>query len=286
MKLTLQIAGLNILISDYPFSEIQNVVRPFVREFAEDKADILCSVNTYDVPPEISGEFILTKSNRKFYRAKNDLWFVYKLPYKGGEMTYYTIFCPKTNQCQILMPQNYMEAYFDEKLFLELLVFNFLILNYSRIMMHASVIEYNSEAILFSGPSGIGKSTQADLWKEYKNADILNGDRGILHIGENSIEVHGSPFAGSSKIYRNISAPVKAIVLLEQSCENKIEKLSPQIAYKSLYPRFAIPNWDMEWTLECVTMIEKLMRILPIYKMSCTPDKRAVELLHDTLNCD
>ncbi|WP_370839368.1 hypothetical protein [Intestinibacter bartlettii] len=34
------------------------------------------------------------------------------------------------------------------------------------------------KGILFSAPSGTGKSTQADLWEKYENAEIINGDRG------------------------------------------------------------------------------------------------------------
>lgn len=47
-------------------------------------------------------------------------------------------------------------------------------------ILHASFIEYEGQAVLFTGPSGIGKSTQAGLWEQYEDAQILNGDRTIL----------------------------------------------------------------------------------------------------------
>lgn len=34
--------------------------------------------------------------------------------------------------------------------------------------LHASVINWKDKGILFSAPSGTGKSTQADLWKNMK----------------------------------------------------------------------------------------------------------------------
>ena len=49
----------------------------------------------------------------------------------------------------------------------------------SVLEMHASLIARNEIGIMFIGPSGIGKTTQAELWKKYREAQIINGDRGI-----------------------------------------------------------------------------------------------------------
>ena len=47
-----------------------------------------------------------------------------------------------------------------------------ILLKYNGIILHSSFINFENKAILFSAPSGTGKSTQADLWKKYKNAEI------------------------------------------------------------------------------------------------------------------
>ena len=58
--------------------------------------------------------------------------------------------------------------------------FEELLIRKNAIVLHASLIESEYGGILFTGPSGIGKSTQADMWAKYEKVEILNGDRPIL----------------------------------------------------------------------------------------------------------
>ena len=70
-------------------------------------------------------------------------------------------------------------------------------------ILHASYIEYNNKAILFAAPSGVGKSTQASLWKEYKDATIVNDDRVLIGCNNENWYAYGYPSTGSSKICLN-----------------------------------------------------------------------------------
>lgn len=54
------------------------------------------------------------------------------------------------------------------------------LLQQDALVIHASYIEFMGRGILFLGPSGTGKSTQARLWNEHAGAPILNGDRALL----------------------------------------------------------------------------------------------------------
>ena len=51
--------------------------------------------------------------------------------------------------------------------------------------------QYKGKAIAFSGPSGVGKSTQAEIWKQCFQADILNGDRALLRKADQGWKAYG-----------------------------------------------------------------------------------------------
>ena len=99
------------------------------------------------------------------------------------------------------------------------------LLHFGAVILHASLIRWNNTAIVFSAPSSTGKSTQAELWKQYAGAEILNGDRAALRKKDGVWHGYGLPYAGSSGIYRNEHAPLRAIVALKQERENNIRKL-------------------------------------------------------------
>ena len=158
-----------------------------------------------------------------------------------------------------------------------------LLLPFKILLLHASYISYNGKAILFSAPCGTGKSTQAELWRRHKGAEVINGDKAGVSVESNGAIAHGLPFSGTSGICKNRSMPLGAIVLLGQAPENKIRRLNGAEALtgimKNVYLDFAAP----EETERCVDTIIELLKSVPVYKLDCTPDSGAVETLYKEL---
>ncbi|MCQ2431960.1 MAG: hypothetical protein MJ175_05075 [Clostridia bacterium] len=161
--------------------------------------------------------------------------------------------------------------------------FENLLLAHDRIILHACCVETAFGGLLFSGPSGIGKSTQGDLWCRSQNAVLLNGDRPILAKNGTSWTAYGSPYAGSSHCHRSASVWVRAIVMLRQAKICRIRRLSQGEAFRNLYPQMTVNSWDPTCVDKVSALTVDLAKDIPVYELACTPDMDAVALLSQTL---
>ncbi len=154
-----------------------------------------------------------------------------------------------------------------------------LLLQHKGLLLHASLIKYKDSAIAFSGPSGVGKSTQADIWQKFLHAEIINGDRAALRKEKTGWRAYGSPYAGTSGIYKNDSVPLAGIVLLQQSAENHLRRLTPTEAVGLIYPEFTIHYWEKTF-VECATdLMIRLLNEIPVYLLACRPEEDAALLV-------
>ena len=107
----------------------------------------------------------------------------------------------------------------------------FLFLNHDAFILHASYIVYDGQAILFTAPSGTGKSTQAEYWKNERGAEIINGDRVLVTKRRGQFYANGIYASGTSGISQNRTAPIRAVVLLEQGENNTESVISPHMLF-------------------------------------------------------
>ena len=151
--------------------------------------------------------------------------------------------------------------------------------------LHASVIRHAGRGYLFLGKSGTGKSTHSRLWLNHiPDSELLNDDNPIIRIGRDGIaRVYGSPWSGKTPCYRNLDAPVGAIVGLNQYPENRIRRCSVFEAYATLYPSCSGLRAIPEIGDGMHASIEKIAVEIPCYNLDCLPDEAAARLCHDTI---
>lgn len=151
------------------------------------------------------------------------------------------------------------------------------------LVLHCSYMQYKDYAILFSAPSGTGKTTQATLWEEYKGSHVVNGDKGIIMRDNGVWTAHGWPVCGSSGVCHNKNVPIKCIVMLSQEKENKIERLSPMAAFKESYGQLTVNRWNKRSVIKSMDLLQELINDVPFYHLGCTISKEAVETLEKVL---
>lgn len=151
-------------------------------------------------------------------------------------------------------------------------------------LLHASCICCNGKAIVFTAPSGTGKSTQAALWETHRQARIINGDRIMLRMNEDGCEAVGVPFAGSSDIRVNCVLPLRAIVVLSQEKSTSIQKLTGLQAFRAIWEGCSVHTWERQDLERCIQTVEKMISQIPVFHLGCTPDESAVLALEEMLH--
>lgn len=151
---------------------------------------------------------------------------------------------------------------------------------------HAAQIVYRDRGILFSAPSGTGKTTQAKLWRDLRGAEIVCGDRTLVRCVNNEYVTFGYPLDGSQPVRTGKIFKLGAIVIPEQGMSNFVERLNPFKGAYTLMPQTVIDTWNAEMRSDMLQKILTLMESIPIYRLVCTPDFRAVDVLEQKIKND
>jgi len=201
------------------------------------------------------------------------------LIYPEGKI-YFSVISPKiTNRVDIYID---FEKWNDTALY-NLLFFEFILLQYNAFLLHSSVVSTKYGGIIFSAPSQTGKSTQADLWKKYENANIINGDKGIYRKIDDAWWVYGCPWAGTSGIVKSDFVGLKAAFIISQGKGNIIKRMSPARVFSSIISQTFLPFWDKSFADAGIKVVEEFIREVPVYSFECTPDKDAVKAVKELL---
>lgn len=157
--------------------------------------------------------------------------------------------------------------------------FYWALLRFSGMMLHSSAVEYEGKAYLFSGPSGMGKSTHTRLWREAfgEGVTVFNDDKPALRRFDGEWFAYGTPWCGKDGINANKKVPLAGICFLRRGRENSIRRLSaveilPRLMAQT--PHNLGPN-AMDHLL---ALVEKLMAEVSVFELHCLPDTDAARM--------
>lgn len=275
------IAQLNIVIHTPVSINFQSCMEPFRMESEKVEPihvvyQIMNLWEDYENDSECNKkDFAVKKINNKFVRI---------YPAKvANSMKKILIYSEEKNKMIIQYPMQKDVFLFEHFNIWNYMAFENPLLYYQAFILHSSFISWQNNGILFTAPSGTGKSTQADLWKKYEDADIYNGDRTIIRKIDGKYYGFGSPYAGSSGIYRNESAPIKAIVVIEQGPDNVIRRLHGREAFLPLFRETLMNTWNKEYMEKMTDLLMDAACQIPVYHLSCRPDQDAVNTVKNEI---
>ena len=159
------------------------------------------------------------------------------------------------------------------------------LLEHDGFYLHAAAIELDGKAYLFSGPSGVGKSTHTRLWQEKFGAAVqrFNDDKPALRFLDDTWYAYGTPWCGKDGINLNMKVPIAGICFLVQGNENRIRRLSNQEAVSSILWQTMRRFRDRKYLDLLLDHVGKLVETIPIYELTNRPEPAAAELSYETM---
>lgn len=159
------------------------------------------------------------------------------------------------------------------------------ILSFGGLYLHASAVEYQGKAYLFSADSGTGKSTHTKLWQQVfgDQATVFNDDKPILRKLDGTWYAYGTPWCGKDFINKNMKVPVAGICFLKQAGENKIRRIDKSDAALRIFEQ-SIRYMHRKESLDILlSLIDRVVRDIPVFELENRPEPEAALLSYETM---
>lgn len=152
-------------------------------------------------------------------------------------------------------------------------------------ILHSCFLHYKGQAILFSGPSGIGKSTHAHLWCQYiEDTHVVNGDRCLIYKNKEGEYVASAwPVCGSSGICLTETYPLKAIVFMGQAPNNEVISVRPMQLFKQLSSQITINWWNKQQVSHTLDDLQQMLGKVNMCNYICNLTEEAPNKLYNEL---
>lgn len=146
--------------------------------------------------------------------------------------------------------------------------------------LHASGIIMNDKGLLFVGHSEAGKSTTLKMLKEH--GEILCDDRIILRRWTDGFRIHGTWSHGELPDVSSNSAPLQAIMYLEQASTNQLIPLTDKRERLSLVLSHMVrPLVTGDWWEKMLDLAGHIAAQVPAYRMRFDKSGRIVDQLKE-----
>lgn len=270
-SVSMMIAG--ICIRAYGPTELfSSCFEPFYIEFSEDDTDQELELITSPPPSRSYGQVLLQNFEMTIFENPDRYIILFpqmKNIYEAHMLkdgSYVRIYCHPEAAVQ-----NVENLFHAIRLF-----FLFIAQKRGLFAIHSASILYQEKAWLFSGHSGMGKSTHTALWHELFGSPYLNGDLNLLGSENGRLMVYGIPWCGTSGIFTTRQYPLGGIVLLGRDPQaDYLKELEPSEKVLRVMQRMISPAWKERQLSENLFFAEEIADHMPVLYLLCTKNPSA-----------
>lgn len=274
-----QVAGITVcVVSDLDFNEVK-----FKEEFAPfavaGPGEDNMTLRHYFGLPDLDGKDLGRELYRKVPWAisrKSDTWYYLGITSdaRDAELQWVGIFSADHTNATIYSPKRLEDIVLKTRYAwhsLSLLPTDQiwlapLLADRNAVLLHSAAVILNGQGLLFVGHSSAGKSTTVRMLEG--KAEILCDDRNVARLWKDGWRVHGTWSHGDVADVSPASAPLRAILFLEQDMRNAIEPLTDRKEiWKGLLATLIKPMVTAEWWHKEIDVIEQIVHDVPCYRM-------------------
>lgn len=162
--------------------------------------------------------------------------------------------------------------------------FLYLAARHQMIAIHSASVLYRDKAWLFTGRSGIGKSTHTSHWSSLFETPILNGDLNLIDISGAKPVIHGIPWCGTSGVFTTASYPLGGIVLLHRAPKDYVTESSPAERTLFINQRLISPSWTRELFAANMKLTQALAPSILFANLHCTANSHAAVVMKEWID--
>ena len=157
------------------------------------------------------------------------------------------------------------------------IMLHYLTLKIDAVMMHASCAYDGITGRLFTGFSGVGKSTISKLWAQ-EGSRIINDDRLIIRRHGDDYKVYNTPM-----YYQDIpkEAPLGGIFLIRHFPENQLRRVMGAMALSRVMAYSIQNNFDRRYVAQRLAFFSELTARVPVYELGFVPDASVVSYIRE-----
>ncbi len=287
MSLFYKIAGLTLCSEDGIDEESKKTLAPYKVD-PDEKVDIYFSFHFNCTGlDEPVGELVADINARRWYRlAEGGYAFVDQTDALSKEIINLVVMNDDFSRVEAwFCPGEILQRNAEEKRPYHLMgeILKYAVLQRKGLIIHASSLAYNGKGVLFSAPSGTGKSTHTALWQKHlPGTVIVNDDMPIIRMEEGVPLLCGAPWSGKNSINTNVCVPLSAIVFLKRGTSCSLVPMEPIDAVWRIYDAVRKPV-VAELAKESLDRIEEILQKVPVYELTCDISEEAVKTAMKTI---
>jgi hypothetical protein len=153
------------------------------------------------------------------------------------------------------------------------------------LFLHSCAVALDSAGILFSGVSGSGKSTMADLWRRFgpPTSTVVDDEHILARHSAGCTLLYGAPWTRGPQAASFSRTPLKAVFFLSHGEQNKCTRMTAAEAFAQLLSQVFLPLWSKEQVELTMQTCAGLLQDVNCYHLEFVPRPDVVGFVQELL---